>query len=149
MIGGDTLNNMIFASRVRELRDEKGMTQESLAAVFDYTKQAVQQWENGGKIPRNEVLIKLAEYFNVTTDYLLGKTDVKQEPAAKMQALLERLTPQREAALERVLRLYADPNGADAVADVDALLAAGYDQERIELYIKMSELLHAKRKPPE
>lgn len=75
-MGGDILNgNMIFAKRIKQLREGKGDSQESLAAIFNYSKQAVFNWEINGKIPRDKVLMKLAERYETSSDYLLGYTD--------------------------------------------------------------------------
>ncbi|MBU2702269.1 transcriptional regulator with XRE-family HTH domain [Sporomusaceae bacterium BoRhaA] len=70
--------NMIFAKRIKQLREEKGDSQESLAAIFNYSKQAVSNWEVSGKIPRHKVLEKLAERYNISIDYLIGFTDDPQ-----------------------------------------------------------------------
>jgi transcriptional regulator with XRE-family HTH domain len=86
--------NMIFAKRIKQLRAEKGDSQESLAAIFNYSKQAVSNWEVSGKIPRHKVLEKLAERYNASIDYLLGFTDdpqpiVKQKKPKDLIKILE------------------------------------------------------------
>ncbi|MBP2638301.1 MAG: Xre family transcriptional regulator [Firmicutes bacterium] len=67
--------NMIFAERIKAFREEKGVSQEELASKYGYTKQTVSSWENNGQIPRDTVLRSLANFFNTSTDYLLGLTD--------------------------------------------------------------------------
>ena len=76
--------NQVFAKRVRELRETKGMSQEGVASLVGYTKQAVQQWENSGKTPRREALHKLASYFLVSLDWLLGYTDDRNATAVTL-----------------------------------------------------------------
>ncbi|SMC67457.1 helix-turn-helix domain-containing protein [Sporomusa malonica] len=71
----EKLGNKSFATRIKAFREEKGISQEDLASMFGYKKQAVSHWENNGKVPRTNVLEKLAGYFNTSSDYLLGFTD--------------------------------------------------------------------------
>lgn len=64
--------------RIKELRQAKHMTQVELANELGLTKQCVSNWENDNVLPSIDMLIKLADYFSVTTDYLLCReTDAK------------------------------------------------------------------------
>ena len=65
---------MIFTERVRELRKEKGLTQVEVAQAVGITSRAFQTLE-AGKNPGFVSLIKLADFFNVSIDYLVGRTD--------------------------------------------------------------------------
>lgn len=67
--------NSPFASALRELMAEKGTTQEDLAKVTKKTRQTVSQYTNGISEPSYETLVKIADYFDVSTDYLLGRTE--------------------------------------------------------------------------
>ena len=58
--------------RIRELRLARGINQVKLAEALGVTKQSVSNWENDNIQPSIEILMKLAEYFCVSTDYLLG-----------------------------------------------------------------------------
>ena len=64
-----------FAERLKELRIEKGLTQAQLSSETGLSRSGIGFWENGERIPLATVVITLAKYFNVTTDYLLGVTD--------------------------------------------------------------------------
>lgn len=57
--------------RIKELRKAFGISQVELAKALNVSKQCVSNWENDNVLPSIEMLVKLAEYFNVTTDYLL------------------------------------------------------------------------------
>jgi DNA-binding transcriptional regulator YiaG len=46
--------NMIFAKRIKQLREENGDSQESLSVIFNYSKQAISNWEVSGKVPRSK-----------------------------------------------------------------------------------------------
>ena len=66
---------MKFAERLKELRAERGVTQDKLAEETGLSQSALANWENGKRSPSAAAIISLAKYFNVTTDYLLGVTD--------------------------------------------------------------------------
>lgn len=57
--------------RIKELRLAKRITQVELANALGVTKQCVSNWENDNILPSVEMLCKLADYFFVSTDYLL------------------------------------------------------------------------------
>lgn len=70
----------MFRDRLKQLRKQKGITQEELARVIGVERSAVGQYEGKrGVIPSDPVKIKIAEYFGVSIDYLLGKTDFANE----------------------------------------------------------------------
>lgn len=62
----------IFAERLRELRKEKGLGQVAFAHCIDVGKSAVSLWERGECEPTLSNLIKIAQFFGVTIDYLAG-----------------------------------------------------------------------------
>lgn len=68
---------MDFAQRVKQLRKNKHLTGEQLGNILGITKTGISYWENGRSVPDNEMLLKLADFFDVSIDYLLGKTDVE------------------------------------------------------------------------
>ncbi|KEI81184.1 helix-turn-helix domain-containing protein [Clostridium botulinum] len=63
--------------RIKELRKEKGITQEELAKHVGVSTSMVGMYETNARKPSYEVLSKIAKYFRVSTDYLLGETDYK------------------------------------------------------------------------
>ncbi len=63
----------MLCERIRELRMARGWNQVQLAEQLSVTKQSVSNWENDNILPSVEMLVKLAELFGVTTDYLLGR----------------------------------------------------------------------------
>ncbi len=65
-----------FTERLKELREEKGWTQDKLAKMLGYTESCVGKWERGKTEPNLNDLARVAQFFNVTTDYLLGLTDL-------------------------------------------------------------------------
>lgn len=66
-------------SRIRVPREKRGLIQEILAAEVGITQQMLSKYERDVTTIKVDILKKLAEYFNVTTDYLLGLSDVKRD----------------------------------------------------------------------
>ncbi len=66
---------------IAELRKEKGMSQEELADVLFVTRQAISKWESDAGSPGIDNLERIADYFNVSIDYLLGKKAEGQPPS--------------------------------------------------------------------
>ena len=62
----------IFSERLKELRIEKGLGQTDLAKEINVSKGIISFWENGLREPKLSNLIALAQYFEVTIDYLVG-----------------------------------------------------------------------------
>jgi len=66
-----------FSERMRELRKEKGISLEKLAEMMGTTKATLSRYENSKRIPNIEFVEELAKIFDVSVDYLLGRTDVR------------------------------------------------------------------------
>ncbi len=75
-----------FAQRLKALRKEHGITQQQLADGVGISKGGLSYYENAGRTPDISILERFADYFGVTTDYLLGRTNA-QTPKAKLQAV--------------------------------------------------------------
>ena len=67
-----------FSERLKELRAESGLSAMALGQSIGVSDMAILRWENGKSDITGENLKKLAEFFNVTTDYLLGLTDANR-----------------------------------------------------------------------
>lgn len=64
-----------FAKRLKELRTEKKISQAELAQAVGASNSIVCYWETNHSEPTAPYIVKLADYFNVTADYLLGRSD--------------------------------------------------------------------------
>ncbi|WP_273000933.1 helix-turn-helix domain-containing protein, partial [Hydrogenibacillus schlegelii] len=71
----DDMSKSKFAERLRKLRLKMGISQIELAEKIGVSNFAVSRYERGATSPDPEIIIKLADFFGVTTDYLLGRTD--------------------------------------------------------------------------
>ena len=73
----------MFAIRIRSLRRSKELTQVQLAEKLGVKKQSISNWENDNIAPSIDMLIKIADFFQVSTDYLLGR-DVREASATQV-----------------------------------------------------------------
>ena len=63
----------MLCDQIRKMRTARGINQVELARALSVTKQSVSNWENNNIQPSVEILVKLADYFRVSTDYLLER----------------------------------------------------------------------------
>lgn len=66
-----------FSNRLRELRLRKGLRQEQVAKLIGVNKSAISTYENDIRQPSFEILVRLANLYRVSTDYLLGQTNIR------------------------------------------------------------------------
>ena len=64
-----------LSAQFKKVRLEKGLTQKQVAAALGITEQAYQRYEYGKTVPSALVLIALADYFDVSLDYLVGRSE--------------------------------------------------------------------------
>lgn len=72
-------------SRIKQLREKRGLIQEIIAAELGITQQMLSKYERDVTLIKVDILKKIATYFNVTTDYLLGVSDVKRDLQRQMK----------------------------------------------------------------
>ena len=68
---------MTFGNILKKLRQDNNMTQDELAKKIDTSRSNIANYENGKNMPSVDILEKLAKLFDCTTDYLLGKSDIR------------------------------------------------------------------------
>lgn len=61
--------------RIKQLRTAKKLTQEELGKIINVTKVSISGYENGNRTPDTDTLKKIADFFEVSTDYLLGRQE--------------------------------------------------------------------------
>lgn len=75
VLGEDMNNN--YLRRIKGLREEKNLNQEQVAKILNISQRTYSYYENGRDIP-TVLLIKLADFYNVSIDYLLNRTNVRK-----------------------------------------------------------------------
>lgn len=68
--------NNKFSIRFKELREERKLSQKQIGKELGYTQVCISRWESAERMPNANDIIAVALFFNVTTDYLLGLTDL-------------------------------------------------------------------------
>lgn len=115
----------MFPERLKTLRKEAGLTQKELAEQIDTSQQNIGFWEKGDRNPKHKSLVKLANFFKVSTEYLTGETDIKNSEElsdADIKNILETgvasydgkpISEHDAKILEQVIRDYFDGNLKD------------------------------------
>ena len=67
----------MLGARIKLLREELGLKQEELAKKLSVSPSAIGMYERDLREPNNELTLRIANFFNVSIDYLLGKTDIR------------------------------------------------------------------------
>lgn len=75
----------MIGNRIKLLREELGLKQDELAKKISVSPSAIGMYERNLREPNNELTLKFAEFFNVSADYLLGKTDVRKPDNSKFK----------------------------------------------------------------
>lgn len=97
-----------LGDRFKKLRQEKGLKQEELVKDFNkkyhynFTRAAISQYENDKRIPEIEALQAFANYFDVTVDYLLGRTDIKNPSLFEGSGIIKKALEEVDIVAEAV-----------------------------------------------
>lgn len=68
----------ILAQRLKQCRKEQNYTQIQVSIYCDITEKAYANYERQERMPKLDILLKIAEFYNVSLDYLVGRTDMKE-----------------------------------------------------------------------
>lgn len=85
---GKSPGETLLSKRLFELREEKGLNQSDVADAVGISYISVGNYENAARIPKADVVVKLADFFDVSSDYLLGRTNIRK-PEAPLTEVLE------------------------------------------------------------
>ncbi len=100
----------VFSERLTTLMKAKGFTQKDFATKAEITESAMSYYVKGTRTPSGDVLIRIANALDTTTDYLLGGTDTVDKPEEKqelkyLQRNLKKLDPQKLKQAENMLKI--------------------------------------------
>ena len=103
----------MFGNNLKNLRNEAHINQKNLAAQFRVTQATISSWENGRTAPSFEQLIQIADYFDVSVNYLIGRTNIDnnyvyapQKDVADILELLQQTDPREREYIYRLLKEY-------------------------------------------
>lgn len=100
----------IFSKRLLELRESRKLSRQTAADSLQISRASLEYYEKGLRLPDVCILAKIADFYNVSSDYLLGRSDVKSIDADKQINAACRYTGLSEAALEEIKYL-VEKNG--------------------------------------
>lgn len=150
-----------LGDRIRKLRESRNMTQTELSEILGMkTYTTVSKWEKNENFPKGKDLKKLAEIFNVTSDYLLGLSDTKlgkittqNEPPEILTIYNQLEEPKQEKVLDyakeqleeqnnsKIVSIFDKPQDDDYITDyVEGLVAAGhgtFQEDNLHMEVKL------------
>lgn len=113
-----------IGKRILRLRLEKDMKQKELADKAEITEATLSRYENDLRAPKGEIVSKLASALGVSTDYLLGRTEIKNA---------EELEKQETKGLDLVPEQFTDPDQARAYVKKHRIFSSeGFNADKID-----------------
>ena len=95
------IGGMMIKNNIKKLRLEMGLTQKELGKNIELAESTISLYESGKREPDNATLLTLANFFDVSVDYLLGRTDKPELLAAHTADDSHDLTPEQREELEQ------------------------------------------------
>lgn len=96
----------MLPENLKNLRKQKGYSQEELADRLGVVRQTISKWEKGQSVPDSEMLMKLAEIFEVTVSQLLGSTIMEEHQPDQVAEQLARINEQLVIKNRRARRIW-------------------------------------------
>lgn len=133
----------MFGERIKELREKKGLTQKELASFLGISDRAVGYYEKEERTPPPDMLQKIADFFDVSVDYILGRTNIPNahipDDYTQKYKVTKRDLKQYEDFIQRAGAFFMD----DQVAEEDK---EKLFRDISEIFWKAKELNKRKRK---
>lgn len=134
----------MFSEVLKELRESRKLTQSDLAKELGLKRQSISNYENNGRQPDFDILNKIADYFDVTTDYLTGRTNFKQ-PGMKSyftqeeKVIIQNSSPMDAKIMENFIIREIDYYKEHMLSLLDS---NHYNLKNIEIFAKNIHYLH-------
>ena len=93
----------IISKRLKALRESVGLSQNKLAQISGMKQSSINRYENGSATPSPENMVKLADYYDVSLDYIYGRTD---NPQGRLYEHKTKYSPE----MEKFVEMCFDPN---------------------------------------
>lgn len=104
----------LFKERLKLLRREMGFTQAELAAKLNVEKSTISKYEKGSTSPSYEMLWKLADFFHVSVDYLIGKSNSfngdpnLDQQIGELKELFDAMSEEQKEKALKMLKIFLD-----------------------------------------
>ena len=89
MYGSEGVYTLQYGERIARLREENGLTQEELSLKIGISRAALSHYEKNRRQPDYDIIRKLADFFGVSVDYVLGHTDIRETPESVINNALQ------------------------------------------------------------
>lgn len=106
------MNKNTFPERLRKLRENRKLSQIDLAKIMNVSNGSISKWERGERQPDYDTLKKISNFFNVTTDYLVGQSDSRTTNVSKIDGNYFN-SPQEALSFLLKQEMFADFGGYD------------------------------------
>lgn len=126
----DTLN------RIMLLIKENGIEQQGLAAILGINKQTISDWKSGKSKTYLKYIQTISDYFNVSTDYLLGRTDIKNPPAETEGLIFHIKDDNLRAEVDELVSIYLSLDNAGRTL----VLAKAIEESRIQAAVAAKQI---------
>lgn len=126
----------MFKDQLRKLRKIKGLSQYTLAEQVGLSRGQIANYEQGTREPDYETLVKIAEYFNTTTDYIFGKSNLRtamlevKDIEPESINVKENLQSMEKLLNQAVANGVAPKDAKDAIRYAEKLLSALHDAKK-------------------
>lgn len=105
--------------RLKKLREERGLSLDDLVSIFNINKSTLSRYENNLREAKQSVIVELADYFGVSTDYLLGRTD---DPGQKTEPAPQNESERLDAEFAQKFNLLSESEKQAIAAMIDVVL---------------------------
>lgn len=118
-----------FPERLRELREERDLSQTELAQELGVAMNTVSIWERGERQPRDDLFFKIAEFFDVPFTYLAGVSDRRDWPVLSDEEAAEVAEAEQKEIEFHMMKLYQDLSD-EMQHMIRAMVAEAYREEK-------------------
>lgn len=131
----------MFNTRLKELRLSKGDTQASLAQKMGVSSRTIASYEQGINEPSMETLINLSNYFNVTTDYLIGRSECK---TIDMQKLYDEIgLSENSIGLLKSMTIFRDETKELSISQLSPINCVDFCLSRNDLSLRLFDSIYS------
>lgn len=92
-------------NRISNLRKQANLSQNDLGKIIGVAQNTLSQWEKGLRAPDFDSVIKISEYFNVSTDYLLGKEEDMPDELIVLNRIVRKLSKSNRKKLVEIAKM--------------------------------------------
>ena len=140
-------------NRIAELRRKRNMSQKQFSKLLNVAQNTISQWETGQRDIDSTTLIKIAEFFNVSTDYLLCLTDIpspltqEKTPSYQEEVIqeLEDITPEMASEVRQFISYLKHKE--ESAAGTAAGKNSTFLSRELRIYIKLFGNMYRKDSP--